>query len=192
MSLVVAVQMDPLDAINIAGNSTFALMLSAQARGHRLFHYAAEDLNYSDGRVWTRAHPVTRTARRGQPFPLRRSGEPRSRRGRRCRADAAGSALRPRLYHRDASARAHRRQDAGGERPRQRPQRARKGVRARLCRSSCRRPWSRAASTRRASSSPKHGEIVVKPLHGNGGKAIFKVGSDGANLSALIEVFNTA
>jgi glutathione synthase len=38
----------------------------------------------------------------------------------------------------------------------------------------------------------EHGEIVVKPLHGNGGKAIFKVGSDGANLSSLIEVFNTA
>ena len=37
-----------------------------------------------------------------------------------------------------------------------------------------------------------HVEIVVKPLHGNGGKAIFKVGADGANLSALIEVFNTA
>jgi glutathione synthase len=36
----------------------------------------------------------------------------------------------------------------------------------------------------------QHGEIVVKPLHGNGGKAIFRVGSDGANLSALIEVFN--
>jgi glutathione synthase len=35
-----------------------------------------------------------------------------------------------------------------------------------------------------------HGEIVVKPLHGNGGKAIFKVGRDGANLSALLEVFN--
>ena len=35
-----------------------------------------------------------------------------------------------------------------------------------------------------------HGEIVIKPLHGNGGKAIFKVESDGANLSALIEVFN--
>ena len=38
----------------------------------------------------------------------------------------------------------------------------------------------------------EHGEIVVKPLHGNGGKAIFKVGRDGANLSSLIEVFNTA
>ena len=45
MSLVIAVQMDPLDAINIAGDSTFALMLSAQARGHRLFLYAPEALN---------------------------------------------------------------------------------------------------------------------------------------------------
>ena len=38
----------------------------------------------------------------------------------------------------------------------------------------------------------KHGQIVVKPLHGNGGKAIFKIDSDGANLSSLMEVFNTA
>src|SRR3569833_3622145 len=59
MSLTVAVQMDPLDQINIAGDSSFALMLSAQARGHRLFHYAAEDLNWADGRLWAKAHPVT-------------------------------------------------------------------------------------------------------------------------------------
>ena len=38
----------------------------------------------------------------------------------------------------------------------------------------------------------QHSEIVLKPLHGNGGKAIFKIGSDGANLSSLLEVFNTA
>ena len=35
-----------------------------------------------------------------------------------------------------------------------------------------------------------HGEIVLKPLHGNAGKAVFKIGSDGANLSALMELFN--
>src|SRR5205085_3276582 len=35
-----------------------------------------------------------------------------------------------------------------------------------------------------------HGEIVIKPLHGNAGKAVFKIGSDGANLSALMELFN--
>jgi glutathione synthase len=36
----------------------------------------------------------------------------------------------------------------------------------------------------------ENGAIVIKPLHGNGGKAIFKVESDAANLSALMEVFN--
>ena len=51
MSLTVAVQMDPLEKIGIAGDSTFALMLKAQERGHRLFHYLAEDLSYEDGRV---------------------------------------------------------------------------------------------------------------------------------------------
>ena len=59
MSLRVAVQMDPMERINIAGDSTFAIMLGGHARGHELYHYAAEDLNYSAGRLWARAHPVT-------------------------------------------------------------------------------------------------------------------------------------
>jgi len=37
----------------------------------------------------------------------------------------------------------------------------------------------------------KHGDVVLKPLHGNAGKAVFKVSRDGANLSALMELFNT-
>ena len=37
MSLRVAIQMDPLESIRIAGDSSFALMLSAQARGHELW-----------------------------------------------------------------------------------------------------------------------------------------------------------
>jgi glutathione synthase len=36
----------------------------------------------------------------------------------------------------------------------------------------------------------EHGDIVIKPLHGNAGKAVFKVGRDGANLTALMELFN--
>ena len=44
MSLTVAVQMDPLERINISGDSTFALMLRAQERGHKLYHYLAEAL----------------------------------------------------------------------------------------------------------------------------------------------------
>ena len=46
MPLRVAVQMDPLETINISGDSTFALMLKAQELGHRLYHYLAEDLTY--------------------------------------------------------------------------------------------------------------------------------------------------
>ena len=49
MPLTVAIQMDPLEAIAIAGDSTFALMLEAQARGHRLFPYLAHDLTYEEG-----------------------------------------------------------------------------------------------------------------------------------------------
>jgi glutathione synthase len=36
----------------------------------------------------------------------------------------------------------------------------------------------------------QHGSVVVKPIHGNGGKAIFRVPAEGDNLSALFEVFN--
>ena len=58
MSLRVAVQMDPLEKINISGDSTFALMLSAQQRGHQLYHYLAEDLTWQDERLYAGAHVV--------------------------------------------------------------------------------------------------------------------------------------
>ena len=51
MSLNVAVQMDPLEGINIEGDSTFAIMLGAQARGHKLFHYTPEDLSWAHDRL---------------------------------------------------------------------------------------------------------------------------------------------
>ena len=59
MPLKVAVQMDPLESINISGDSTFAIMLGAQARGHALYHYGADALSWIDGRLWTMGHPVT-------------------------------------------------------------------------------------------------------------------------------------
>ena len=59
MSLRVALQMDPLESINIAGDSSFALMLAAQKRGHILWHYDVGTLGYQDGRVTAWAKPVT-------------------------------------------------------------------------------------------------------------------------------------
>ena len=59
MSLKVAVQMDPVERINIAGDSTFALMLEAQARGHELSWYTPEKLSMRDGRIIASAQSLT-------------------------------------------------------------------------------------------------------------------------------------
>ena len=59
MSLRVAVQMDPIESINIAGDSTFALMLEAQARGHRLWQYHPDHLSAESGRVRASARALT-------------------------------------------------------------------------------------------------------------------------------------
>lgn len=58
MPLTVAVQMDPIESIDIAGDSTFALMLEAQARGHTLLTYHPDSLVYSAATVAARCRPV--------------------------------------------------------------------------------------------------------------------------------------
>ena len=59
MTLRVAVQMDPMDSISINGDSSFALMLEAQSRGHHLWHYDVRTLTLCAGRVTCWAHRVT-------------------------------------------------------------------------------------------------------------------------------------
>jgi glutathione synthase len=59
MALSVAVQMDPIDRIRIAGDSTFALLLEAQQRGHRLAYYTPDRLAMQDGRVFATVRPLT-------------------------------------------------------------------------------------------------------------------------------------
>ena len=59
MSLKVAVQMDPLEGIKIAGDTSFLMMLNAQARGHSLFVYTPEKLALEQGRVTARGRSVT-------------------------------------------------------------------------------------------------------------------------------------
>jgi glutathione synthase len=67
--LTVAVQMDPLEGVNIDGDSTFALMLEAQKRGHILFHYLVQHLSMNGkDRITARAHPVTVKRERGNHF----------------------------------------------------------------------------------------------------------------------------
>ena len=59
MPLTVAAQMDPIERIRIAGDSTFALLLEAQARGHRILHYTPDRLRLNGTRVEAMAEPLS-------------------------------------------------------------------------------------------------------------------------------------
>lgn len=58
MSLNVAIQMDPIGSVDIHADSTFRLALEAQARGHKLFYYHVEDLAWEAGRVTALGHDL--------------------------------------------------------------------------------------------------------------------------------------
>jgi glutathione synthase len=72
-TLKVAIQMDPLEAINIDADSSFALGLEAQARGHALWHYLPRALALSGHRLTARAHKLTLAREKGAHFSF---GEP--------------------------------------------------------------------------------------------------------------------
>jgi glutathione synthase len=191
MSLRVAVQMDPLESISIEGDSTFAIMLGAQARGHRLYHYAAEALSWADGRLWTMAYPVTVQRVKDDHFQV---GEPE--------ILDLGRDVDVVLMRQDPPF------DLGYITATHLLERIQSETLVvndpASVRNAPEKVWvldfarfmPPTAITRSLGLARKflaeHKEIVVKPLHGNGGKAVFKVGSDGANLASLIELFNTA
>lgn len=70
MALKVAFQMDPIAAINIDGDSTFRIALEAQARGHMLFYYTPDRLIYRQGRVLARGWPLVVRREPGNHFTL--------------------------------------------------------------------------------------------------------------------------
>lgn len=70
MQLSVAIQMDPIAGIDINGDSTFALGLEAQARGHSLFYYLTERLSLRESRVIAKGHPLALRREKGNHFTL--------------------------------------------------------------------------------------------------------------------------
>ncbi len=70
MSLAVAIQMDPIENVDIDADSTFLLALEAQRRGHALFHYLPNRLFFREGRVYAQARPMTVRRERGNHATL--------------------------------------------------------------------------------------------------------------------------
>src|SRR4051794_3947283 len=189
MSLRVAVQMDPLENINISGDSTFAIMLGAQERGHKLFHYLADDLTYSADRLYAGAREVSVQPVSGDHFRLGEfhildlgsdvdvvlmRQDPPFDLGYITATHLLGRIQDKTLVVNDPAA------------VRNAPEKVWVLDFARF--------MPPTMITRSLGAARKfiadHGEVVLKPLHGNAGKAVFKIGSDGANLSALMELFN--
>jgi glutathione synthase len=189
MSLRVAIQMDPIAAIHIAGDSTFALMLKAQELGHELFHYTPEDLSFAEGRLWTMAHPVSVQRVDGDHY---RFGEPQILDLGRdvdvvlMRQDPPfdlGYITATHLLERIADETLVVNDPAS-------------------VRDAPEKVWvldfaqfmPPTMITRSLGAARKflsvHGDIVVKPLHGFAGGSVFRVGSDGRNLASLMELFN--
>ena len=194
MSLRVAVQMDPLETIKIAGDSSFALMLAAQQRGHEVFKYDVESLSWEsgeggEGRITAHASPVSVQRVEGDHFT---AGELR-------RIDLAEDIdvilmRQDPPFHLGYISAAFLLDRLKGRTlvvndPREVVNAPEKMFVLDFARFMPPTLIARNLEDVRAFQQ-KHGEIVVKPLHGNGGKAIFRIAADGTNLSALFEVFD--
>lgn len=189
MNLRVAVQMDPIESINIGGDSSFALMLSAQARGHSLWHYDVRTLAWENSRITAWASPVTVQNVAGNHFT----------RGEERKIDL-GRDIDVILMRQDPpfdlgyiSATLLLERLKGETLVVNDPASVRNAPEKMFVLDYARfmPPTLIARKLEDVRTFQKdHGAVVVKPLHGNGGKAIFKIEADGTNLSALFEVFN--
>ncbi len=189
MTLRVAVQMDPLERVNIDGDSTFALMLKAQDLGHELFHYSPEDLSFAEGRLWTMGYPVKVKRKDGAHYKF---GEHR--------ILDLGKDVDVVLMRQDPPF------DLGYITATHLLERIQSETLVvndpAAVRNAPEKIWvldfpqfmPPTAITRSLGLARKflaeHGDIVIKPLHGFAGGSVFRIGPDGRNLASLMEVFN--
>jgi glutathione synthase len=191
MPLRVAVQMDPLEQINISGDSTFALMLKAQERGHRLYHYLAEALTYEGGRVYAGAHEVKVQPVAGNHFTL----------GDFTILDL-GRDVDVVLMRQDPPfdlgyiTATHLLERIQGETLVVNDPAAVRNAPEKIWVLDFARFMPPTMITRSLGAARKflaeQEEVVVKPIHGFAGGSVFRVGPDGRNLASLIELFNRA
>jgi glutathione synthase len=187
-SLRVAVQMDPIETINIDADSTFALMLEAQARGHRLWHYHVRDLALRGGRVTAWAKPVTLRREHGNHFTFGAEEELDLAEG----ADVVLMRQDPPFDMAYITAthileHIHPRTLVVNDPAsvRNAPEKLFVTHFPELM------PVTMVTSDRRriADFRREHGDIIVKPLFGNGGAGVFHLRPDDPNMNALVEMF---
>lgn len=188
MSLRIAVQMDPVSGVDINGDTSFALMEAAQARGHRLWTYQPQHLSWEAGKITARARPATVQRVNGQPAI---EGE--------CEtldlADDVDVVLMRQDPPFDMSyiTACHILEYLKGrtlvlndpEWVRSSPEKIMPLDFPDLIPPTLISRDVAAIKTFRA----EHGDIILKPLYGNGGAGVFRVKPDDGNFSSIIEMF---
>ena len=187
MGLAVAIQMDPIEGINIDADSTFVLALEAQRRGHVLYHYLPRQLSLRDGRLTAGARRLELRRERGRHFTLGPSET----------LDLA--AMDVILMRQDppfdmayitaTHLLEHVREDVfvvnDPVSVRNAPEKLFATHFPGLM------PPTLITSDRQAiiAFRREHGDIILKPLFGNGGAGVFRLMPEDENLNALLEIF---
>jgi len=189
MTLAVACQMDPIDRIDIAGDSTFALLLEGQQRGHALFYYTPQNLSLAGTRLQARGFTLAVADKRGEHYRL---SQPR-------KEDLTGFDVV--LLRQDPPF------DMAYITTTHLLERIHPGTLVVNDPASVRNApekvfvldfldlmpptlITRDAEEVRAFRA-EHKDIIIKPLYGNGGAAVFRVGPGDTNLNSLVELFQT-
>jgi len=189
MSLTVAIQMDPIERINIDADSTFALALEAQVRGHALVYYGPRELTFREGQVTAQARSLQVRAIKGDHFAL---GAPSV-------FDLAGADVV--LMRQDppfdlayitATHILERLQPEtlvvnDPAHVRNAPEK----LFVTLFKDLMPPTLITADLAEIRSFREAHQEIILKPLYGNGGAGVFRVKPDDENLGALLEMFTS-
>jgi len=187
MSLAVAIQMDPIETINIDADSSFVLALEAQRRGHALYHYLPQHLSLRGGRVVARCRPLQVRREKGNHHSfgawetvdlatmdvvLMRQDPP---------FDLAYITATHLLQH------IHPQTLVVNDpvRVRNAPEKLYVTHFPELM------PPTVITADRQEilAFRAEHKDIIVKPLFGNGGAGVFHIGPEDENLSALLELF---
>jgi glutathione synthase len=185
--LTVAIQMDPIEKIDIGADSTFALALEAQRRGHSLLYYGPRDLTLKGEKVTARARPLTVRDKRGDHFSVGESSVYDL-----SKADVVLMRQDPPFDMAYITAThlldfIHPKTLVVNDpfHVRNAPEKlfvaTFRGV----------MPPTIISSDREEIRAfrAEHGDIIVKPLYGNGGAGVFRLKADDENMNALADMF---
>src|SRR6201999_3167412 len=189
MKLNVAVQMDPIARINIRGDSTFALLLEAQKRGHGLSYYTPDKLSLNGGELFAPVQLLTVRDEPGDHFTL---GEPKRTSLRSfdvvlLRQDPPFDLAYITSTH--FLERIHPKTLVVND-----PASVRNAPEKLFVMNFPQLMPPTLISRDRAAIEAfraEHGEVVMKPLHGHGGASVFKLAPKDSNFGSLYDLFAT-